>query len=43
MRLFKELNRFGTTVLVATHDTQLISQAKKPVLTLEHGMLTRAK
>ena len=43
MRLFNELNRFGTTVLIATHDTQLIAQAKKPVLTLEHGALSGAK
>jgi len=43
MRLFNELNRFGTTVLIATHDTQLIRQAKKPVLTLENGTLTGAK
>ncbi len=43
MRLFNELNRFGTTVLIATHDTHLIAEAKKPVLNLEHGVLTRAK
>ena len=28
MRLFAELNRHGTTVLIATHDTGLISQVK---------------
>lgn len=43
MRLFNELNRFGTTVLIATHDTHLIAQAKKPVMTLEHGVLSRAR
>jgi cell division transport system ATP-binding protein len=42
MRLFIELNRFGTTVLIATHDVQLIAQAKVPVLRLEAGRLTRA-
>ncbi len=42
MRLFLELNRFGTTVLVATHDTHLISQVKAPVMKLDRGLLTEA-
>ncbi|MGI9465367.1 MAG: cell division ATP-binding protein FtsE [Aestuariivirgaceae bacterium] len=42
MRLFVELNRFGTTVLIATHDTHLISQVKAPVMTLDQGALTEA-
>ncbi len=40
IRLFKELNRFGTTVLIATHDTHLISQVTAPVMTLQQGVLT---
>ena len=43
MRLFIELNRFGTTVLIATHDTQLISHAKSPVLHLDGGVLRMGK
>ncbi len=39
MRLLVELNRFGTTVVIATHDTHLISQVEAPVITLEHGTL----
>jgi cell division transport system ATP-binding protein len=42
LRLFMELNRMGTTVLIATHDTNLISQARMPVLHLEHGHLLEA-
>jgi cell division transport system ATP-binding protein len=42
LRLFLELNRLGTTVLIATHDTQLIAQARMPVMTLEHGELRLA-
>ncbi len=42
MRLFAELNRHGTTVLIATHDTSLISQVKAPVLHLEAGRLMEA-
>jgi cell division transport system ATP-binding protein len=39
LRLFMELNRMGTTVFIATHDTELIAQARMPVMHLEHGHL----
>ena len=39
IRLLVELNRFGTTVVIATHDTNLISQVEAPVITLERGTL----
>ena len=42
LRLFLELNRLGTTVLIATHDTQLIAQARMPVMMLEQGELRLA-
>lgn len=42
LRLFMELNRMGTTVFIATHDTQLITQARMPVMHLEHGHLVAA-
>ena len=37
LHLFVELNRLGTTVIIATHDLKLVSQAKAPVLHLERG------
>lgn len=40
LHLFQELNRFGTTVLIATHDLNLISNARVPVLHLEKGQLS---
>ena len=40
LHLFVELNRLGTTVLIATHDHQLVRQAKVPVLHLEQGELS---
>lgn len=39
LRLFLELNRLGTTVLIATHDAELIAQARMPVMTIENGEL----
>jgi cell division transport system ATP-binding protein len=42
MKLFSELNRFGTTVLVATHDSNLIECTPAPVMSLERGELRLA-
>jgi cell division transport system ATP-binding protein len=42
LHLFVELNRLGTTVLLATHDAKLITQARAPVMHLEHGELRAA-
>ena len=39
MRLFAEINIRGTTVLVATHDFELIRRMGKRVLTLDRGRL----
>ena len=40
LRLFVELNRLGTTVLIATHDQDLVARSGRPVLHLEEGRLT---
>jgi cell division transport system ATP-binding protein len=42
LRLFLELNKLGTTVLIATHDADLIRQAKMPVMSLTGGELKAA-
>lgn len=39
LRLFLELNRLGTTVLIATHDQDLVARSGKPILHLEDGRL----
>ena len=39
MRLFQELNRQGTTLLIATHDTSLPRRFLHPVLRLDQGEL----
>ncbi len=41
LRLFTELNRLGATVLIASHDEELVARSGKPVLHLEDGRLTR--
>ena len=41
LRLFGEMNKFGMTVVIATHDTNLFSNSKYPVLQLEEGRLKR--
>jgi cell division transport system ATP-binding protein len=39
LRLFVELNRLGTTVVIASHDEELIARSGKPVMRLEDGQL----
>jgi len=40
MRLFVELNRLGTSVIIATHDINLMNQFNARRLVLEEGRLT---
>ena len=42
LKLFVELNRLGTTVLIATHDLELVRRTGAPVLHLNQGRLSRA-
>ena len=37
MNMFREINARGTTVLVATHDRELIRRVGRRTLTLDHG------
>ncbi|HUO22293.1 MAG TPA: cell division ATP-binding protein FtsE [Caulobacteraceae bacterium] len=39
LKLFVELNRLGATVLIASHDEDLVARSGMPVLTLDHGRL----
>jgi cell division transport system ATP-binding protein len=40
MRLFVELNKLGTSVVIATHDINLMNQFNARRLVLEDGRLT---
>jgi cell division transport system ATP-binding protein len=39
MRLFREINARGTTVVVATHDRDLIRRMQRRTIVLEHGRI----
>jgi cell division transport system ATP-binding protein len=39
MNLFREINARGTTVVVATHDRELIRRVGRRAVTLEHGRI----
>lgn len=39
MRLFLELNKLGTAVMIATHDLALVERLQKPVFRLANGRL----
>jgi cell division transport system ATP-binding protein len=39
MNLFREINARGTTVVVATHDRELIRRVGRRTLTLDHGQI----
>ena len=39
MNLLREVNARGTTVLVATHDRELIRRVGRRALTLDHGRI----
>jgi len=40
-RLFVELNRLGTTILIATHDQDLVARSGRPSMHLEGGRLSQ--
>ncbi|MCL2750319.1 MAG: cell division ATP-binding protein FtsE, partial [Coriobacteriia bacterium] len=41
MRLLDRINRTGTTILVATHDREMVDSMRKRVVALENGFLVR--
>jgi cell division transport system ATP-binding protein len=43
MQLLHRINRIGTTVLVATHDREMVDVMRKRVVALENGRIVRDK
>jgi len=43
MRLFGELNRLGTTVVIATHDEEAVSRLGAPIMQLVGGTLNHTR
>jgi len=41
MKLLDRINRTGTTVLMATHDSHVVDQLQKRVIELDHGRVVR--
>jgi len=41
MKLLDRINKIGTTVLMATHDRNIVDQMRRRVVQLEHGSLVR--
>ena len=41
MRLFREINARGTTVVVATHDRDLVRRMQRRTIFLEHGRVVQ--
>ena len=39
MRLLEEVNERGTTVLVVTHNREIVNEMKKRVITLKNGVI----
>ena len=42
MGLFKDINSHGTTVVIATHDREMIKKMARRVIALQHGALVHA-
>ena len=41
INMLDEINRGGTTVLVVTHDLDMVNQMKKRVIEIEDGSIVR--
>lgn len=43
MQILEQVNQRGITILVSTHDQQMVNHFRKRVITLEHGQIIRDK
>lgn len=40
VRLLEKINKYGTTVLLTTHNVDIVNKLKKRVITIDHGKVT---
>ena len=45
VRLLEKINKYGTTVILTTHNVEIVNRLKRRVITIDHGKITsdRAK
>lgn len=43
IRILEKINRFGTTVLLTTHNQEIVNKLKRRVVTLDDGRVTKDK
>lgn len=41
MELFETINHLGTTIVMATHNKDIVNNMKKRVIAMEHGEIVR--
>ena len=41
MKLFEEINKMGTTILMVTHSEKIVNDMQKRVIQLENGIIVR--
>ena len=41
MDIFREVNKSGTTIVMATHDREIVDEMEKGVIAIEHGHIVR--
>ena len=37
VRLLEKINRYGTTVILTTHNVEIVNRLKRRVITIDHG------
>lgn len=40
IKLLEKINRYGTTVILTTHNVEIVNRLKRRVVTIEHGKIT---
>ncbi len=40
MRLLEKINKYGTTILLTTHNAEIVNKLKRRVITLDHGKIS---